>query len=163
MTDLSTLSAQDLLRLHAGALDELRRRGILRSANGPAGDYAEILFSRAFGWRLESNSAAGFDAVNEGGTRFQIKGRRLTGPRPSRQLSALRDLSSRPFDILAAVLLDGDYTVHKAALIPVEVVIGAATYTRHVNAHRFILSDRVWSIPGVIDATAQLRAVQHLI
>lgn len=163
MTDLSTLSVSDLLRLHAGALDELRRRGILRSANGPAGDYAEILFSRAFGWRLEGNSASGFDAVDGGGTRFQIKCRRLTGPRMSRQLSALRNLPQRPFDILAAVLLDADYTVHKAALIPIDVVIAESTFTSHVNAHRFILRDRVWSIPGVVDATAQLQAAQHLI
>lgn len=77
--------------------------------------------------------------------------------------SALRDLPRRPFDILAAVLLDGDHSVRKAALIPIGVVIAESTFTSHVNAHRFILSDRVWSNPGVVDATTQLQAVQGMI
>src|SRR6516162_5896412 len=49
----------ELLALSASALDELRERGIVRSANGPGGDYAELLFVKAFGWTRVQKSVAG--------------------------------------------------------------------------------------------------------
>lgn len=76
MENLKTLSVNELLKLHAGVLDELRLREIIRSSNGPSGDYAEILFSRSFGWNLENNSSAGYDAVDERGTRWTPPERR---------------------------------------------------------------------------------------
>jgi hypothetical protein len=163
MEKLKTLSVIELLKLHAAVLDELRLREIIRSSNGPSGDYAEILFSRAFGWNLENNSSAGYDAVDESRTRFQIKCRRVTAKNPSRQMSALRNLLSDPFDTLAAVLLDREFTVLRAALIPISVVIEKSTFTKHVNAHRFILRDSVWSLPGVIDVTDELKRAQRAI
>ncbi|WP_026784414.1 hypothetical protein [Pleomorphomonas koreensis] len=160
MTDLEHLSAKELLRLHAGILDELRRREVVRSSNGPAGDYAELLFSRAFGWTLETNSSAGYDAVDDRRLRYQIKCRRVSARNPSRQLSALRNLLNDPFDILAAVLLDENFDVSRAALIPISTVIEKSVYTRHVNAHRFMLRDSVWAIPGVVDVTEKVRQAQ---
>jgi hypothetical protein len=163
MQKLKTLSVSELLKLHTGVLDELRLREIIRSSNGPSGDYAEALFSRSFGWKLESNSSAGYDAVDERGTRFQIKCRRVTARNSSRQLSALRNLLNDPFDVLAAVLLDEGFTVSRAALIPISVVIENSSFTKHVNAHRFILRESVWSLPSVIDVTDQLKQTQVLI
>jgi hypothetical protein len=163
MEKLKTLSVSELLKLHAGVLDELRLREIIRSSNGPSGDYAEILFSRSFGWNLENNSSAGYDAVDERGTRFQIKCRRVTAKNPSRQMSALRNLLNDPFDILAAVLLDEGFSVSRAALIPIAVVIEKSNFTKHVNAHRFILRDSVWTLPGVIDVTDELKRTQQSI
>jgi hypothetical protein len=49
-------TASEILALYATALDELRERGIVRGANGPGGDYAELLFVQAFGWKREENS-----------------------------------------------------------------------------------------------------------
>ncbi|NIJ42358.1 hypothetical protein FHS78_002652 [Parvibaculum indicum] len=63
--------------MHAEIMEELRARGILRSANNPTGDLAEHLFCKAFGWQIASNSEKGFDATGEQGRRIQIKGRRL--------------------------------------------------------------------------------------
>ncbi len=163
MENLKSLSVSELLQLHAGVLNELRLREIVRSSNGPSGDYAELLFSRAFGWRLERNSSSGHDAVNETGTRFQIKCRRVTIRNPSRQMSALRNLLHKPFDFLAAVLLDENFGVFRAALIPVEVVIEKSTFTKHVNAHRFILRESIWSVPSVIDVTEKMKNAQQLI
>ena len=161
MEDLRDQTVTGLLRIHGAVLDELRRRAIVRSANGPAGDYAEVLFSRAFGWTLAGGSSSGHDAVDANGARFQIKCRRITARNASRQLSALRNLPSRPFDILAAVLLDEQYRVLRAALIPIDVVIERSTFTAHVNAHRFILRDPVWGHEGVTDVTDQLRQIEN--
>jgi len=76
--DISQLSPSELLALHAQLSDELRARGITRSANNPTGDLAESLFCRAFEWTQAGNSKANIDAVDAQGTRYQIKGRRMT-------------------------------------------------------------------------------------
>lgn len=163
MADIESLTVRELLSLHAAINTELRRREILRSANGPSGDYAELLFARAFGWKLQNKSASGFDAVDGSGIRYQIKCRRITAQNPSRQLSFMRKLDTRPYDVLAAVLLDEDFRVTRAALVPVEVVVQAAKFVSHVNAWRFILRDPVWSIQGVSDVTGELKAAESTI
>ena len=66
-------------------------------------DYAEMLFCRAYGWKMVRKSSAGFDATDDQGVRYQIKARRLTTHNRSRQLSAIRKLESGPFDYLAGV------------------------------------------------------------
>lgn len=76
---LSALSPAALLALHAQVAEELRARGITRSANGPTGDLAEYLFCKAFGWTQSSNSEANIDAIRPDGTRYQIKGRSSRG------------------------------------------------------------------------------------
>ena len=78
MIDLKNLSTGSLLGLHAGIMEELRRRCVVRSANNPTGDLAESLFCRAFSWQREANSERGLDARDSRGTRYQIKGRRQT-------------------------------------------------------------------------------------
>tara|TARA_R110002124_G_scaffold167131_9_gene334502 strand:+ start:917 stop:1405 length:489 start_codon:yes stop_codon:yes gene_type:complete len=155
--DYGALSVSGLLKAHTGALDELRARGILRSANNPTGDYSEWLFCRAFGWKQAANSVKGYDATNAEGSRFQIKGRRLHQHNTSRQLSAIRDLAG--FDVLAGVLLDAEFGVARAALIPSSVVQDRSTFTKHTNSHRFLLRDDIWDAAGVKDVTGDLRAV----
>jgi hypothetical protein len=150
----------DLLQLHTKVQDELRCRKVLRSANGPTGDYGELLFSRAFGWKLESNSSSGHDAVDQNGLRYQIKCRRITKENSSPQLSDIRKLNDHPFDYLAGVILDKDFRVTRAALVPFDVVSEKAIFVAHVNAWRLMLRDAVWHIPGVQDVTNQLRTVQ---
>lgn len=63
------------------------------------------------------------------------------------------------FDVLAGVLLNADYTVRRAALIPHQLVLDNSIYVEHVNAWRFLLRDSVWDWAGVEDATDKLRAV----
>lgn len=161
VTDWNTYSTADILRLYSASLEELRRREVLRSANNPSGDYGELLFSRAFGWQLQNNSSAGHDATDATGIRFQIKCRRITPRNPSRQLSFIRNLPSNPFDILAGVLLDQNFKVLRAALIPFAIVQEKSTYVKHVNAWRIILRDSVWDIPGVQDVTTELRSIEE--
>ena len=154
--DLTKLSLQNLLGLHAGIMDELRNRGVTRSANNPTGDLAEFLFCRAFAWERAGNSQSGFDARDGCGKRYQIKGRRLYRHNRSRQLSAIRDRDG--FDVLAAVLFNDEYQVFRAALIPSGVVKERAKFVQHTNSYKFMLSDDVWDDGRVKDVTADLRA-----
>lgn len=159
MSELESKSVGELLALQAAVMEELRERGVLRSANNPTGDLAEYLFCRAFGWSQENNSAKGFDATAEDGTRYQIKGRRLHRRNKSRQLSAIRDLDG--FDVLAAVLLDDEYRVVRAALVPSSVVRERSNYIAHTNSHKFLLRDEVWNDAGVVDVTESLRSAEQ--
>lgn len=158
MDNLDTKSVAELLALHTAALEELRQREILRSANNPTGDLAEYYFCAAFGWAQENNSKKAFDAIGNAGVRYQIKGRRVHRRNKSRQLSAIRDLQG--FDFLAAVLFDDDYRIMRAALIPSAVVSENSTYIEHTNSHKFLLRDAVWSFPDVEDVTERLREVE---
>ncbi|MEH3117234.1 MAG: hypothetical protein PGN25_06415 [Methylorubrum populi] len=56
---MAKATVKELLTTYGEVMAELRRRGVIRTGNAPVGDYAELLFSEAFDWRLEGNSAAG--------------------------------------------------------------------------------------------------------
>jgi len=156
--ELATLTVPELLALHSGIGEELRQRGVVRSANNPTGDLAEYLFCQAFGWKQAPNSERGFDATGSDATRYQIKGRRVHRRNKSRQLSAMRDLVSGHFDVLAAVLFDDDFHIMRAALIPISIVEKRATYVAHTNSSKFMLRDDVWEELGVQDVTDEIRA-----
>jgi len=153
---LTQASVRDLLKIHAQVIEELRDRQIVRTGNAPLGDYAELLFSIAFGWTLSNNSSAGHDAVDERGVRYQIKARRLTGASKSRQLSAIRKLPDKTFDMLAAVVFDADYQVSRAILIPHAEVAARAARVEHTNSWRLTLDDKLWRAAGVVDVTKPL-------
>ena len=157
--DLTGLTPPQLLVLHSEVTAELRTRRITRSSNNPAGDLAEYLFCKAFGWKQADNSKANVDAIGLDGKRYQIKGRRITRFNKSRQLSAIRDMAGSHFDCLAGVLFREDYTVMRAALIPHAAALERATYVERTNSHRFLLRDSIWEASGVRDVTKELRAV----
>lgn len=157
---LAVESAPALLALYSAIVEELHRRGVVRSTNNPVGDYAEYLTARAFGLSLVGNSSIGYDAISRDGIRYQVKSRRLTARNRSRQLSFFRgfQLPGDPFDLLVAVLFNEDFTVQRAALVPVAVVREHAVRVEYVNAWRLILRDSVWAIRGVDDVTDRIRA-----
>jgi hypothetical protein len=158
--DTPHMTPRELLALHARVSDELRAHGITRSSNNPTGDLAEYLFCKAFGWSQAGNSKANIDALGPDGTRYQIKGRRVTRFNKSRQLSAIRDFDGAHFDFLAGVLFSEDYSVLRAAIIPRAVVVDRAVFVQRTNSHKFILRDEIWDAPGVRDATADLTGVK---
>lgn len=153
---LTEASVRDLLKIHAQVIEELRDRQIVRTGNAPLGDYAELLFSVAFGWTLSNNSSMGYDAVDERGVRYQIKARRLTAASKSRQLSAIRKLPDKTFDMLAAVVFDADYQVSRAILVPHVEVAARAARVEHTNSWRLTMDDKLWRAPGAIDVTKPL-------
>lgn len=154
--DLSTMTISGLLSSHSAVLDELRRRGVLRSKNNPTGDYAEWLVSTRLGLSLADNSAKGYDATDAAGCRYQIKARRVTPDNPSTQLGTLRNLGDREFDFLVAVVFDADWRVLRAAKIPHGVVEGLATFRSHTNGHVMHLRPAVLAMGGVEDLGAIL-------
>ena len=103
--------------------------------------------------------AAGYDAVDASGRRYQIKARRIGTSRSTRQLSAIRNLDQDPFEVLTGILFDQDFTVHRAALIPIVVVKQRSTWSKHTNSRIFYLLDDIWTDPGVVDVSAEPRAV----
>lgn len=157
--DLSDLGPLQLLALHARVADELRSRGITRTSNNPTGDLAEYIFCKAFAWTQAGNSSPNVDAVGSDGTRYQIKGRRVTRHNKSRQLSAIRDLAGAHFDCLAGVLFNEDYSVMRAAIIPRSIAVERASFVARTNSHRFVLRDDIWDAAGVRDVTSELRGV----
>jgi hypothetical protein len=157
----------DLLRRYAAIMATLRERKVIHSSNNPVADYAEGLAVRAFDLDPATSNAAGFDAVDRvTKVRYQVKGRRITAPNASRELSALRGLPERseplpgkvPFDVLIAILFNEDFSVWKAASVPVAVVHARATDNPHVAARRLLLVDSVWDEVGVECVTDQIRA-----
>lgn len=157
--DLSEARAPELFSLHADILNELRRRRIIRSTNNPGADYAEHLVSTALGLMVAGKSNAGYDATDSTGKRYQIKCRRITSHNRSRQLSFIRGLEEgrRPFDYLAGVLFEEDFSVLRACVMPFEVVKEHSKRVPHVNGWRFVLHDRLWAVPSVRDITGTLR------
>lgn len=146
------------------ASDRARRSSYFHGCpNSPISDYAEVLFCRAFGWTRAGNSAAGFDATDDAGRRYQIEARRITDAPGARQLSAIRNLAGDPFDQLAAVLFSADFSIHRAALIPIDGVRARVRRSAHTNSDVLHLRDEVWSACGVIDVTDRLWVAEGLI
>jgi hypothetical protein len=137
-------------------MEELRSRSIVRSSNGPGADYAEGLVAKAFSLTSNAASTAGYDGVDTGGRRFEIKCRRLTSNNQSRQLSAIRRLENMHFDVLAGVLFDENFRVMRAALIPYSIVKEHSYFVRQTNSWKFMLRDSVWALPYVEDVTQQM-------
>ena len=60
----------ELLKLYAGILAELRRRRIVRTANGPVGDYAELLVAELVSGELAGTSEKSWDVLTPSGQRL---------------------------------------------------------------------------------------------
>jgi hypothetical protein len=161
MQNLGDLETSKLLVLHAGIAKELRARRITRSSNNLVADLAEHLFCRAFSWKQAANSMKYADATDHRGLRYQIKARRITEHSRSRQLSGIRELPAKHFDVLAAVLFQEDYRVMRAALIPHDRVLAHAKHQEWTNSWIFRLSASIWSTSGVTDVTEMLRKAEE--
>ena len=148
---------RELLQLHARIGDQLRAKEICRTSNNPVGDVAEFLFHRTFGWKLETNSKAGFDAVCPELGKIQIKSRRVSLQNPSRQAGDSRNLDKKLFDYLAAVVFDHAYNVHIAMLIPHRLVVERAKDIHHTRSSRIYLRDDWLGVSGVRDFTEPVR------
>jgi len=158
---LKSLSTRQLLKLYADLMTEMRSREIVRSSNGPGADIAEGLVAKALSLTLNAASTAGYDGIDPRGRKVEVKCRRLTRHNGSRQLSAIRNLESAHFDFLAGVLFNEDFTIMRAALIPYDVVKDHAVFVKHTNAWKFVLSDSIWTLPGVEDITETLQRVEQ--
>lgn len=149
--NLETLTNAELLALSGGALAELRRRGVVRTANAPAGDLAERLVADAMGGELATNAQKSWDvlvrasAADTPAQRVQVKARVVTDPANAgqRQVSAFR---SWDCESVMFVLFDPLYRVRGAALVPTELVRQRATYVTFTASDRVFANDAMLTL-----------------
>jgi hypothetical protein len=156
--DLTDATTAELFATYAAVLRELLRRKIVRTANAPAGDYAEYLTAEALGGQLAGNSEKSWDVLTRADRRVQVKSRVVPAPSNAgqRQLSPFRSFD---FDDLVIVLFAADYSVWRAILLPATVAEQAATYSAHVNGHVLFATDALLKDRQAVDLTEKLRAV----
>jgi hypothetical protein len=142
--DFEGMSVADLLRLHSGSLAELRRRGVIRTANAPAGDYAEWLVAEATRGELAPNAQPSWDVKTPENLLLQVKARVISDERNhgQRQLSAFR---SWMFHAAVVVLFYPDFSVRRATYLPVELLKepGVSRRSEHVNASIVYATDEL--------------------
>ena len=134
-TEFKHLSTEQLLRLYAEVMEELRVRGVVRSSNNPVADYAEWTIADRLGLKLVGGSNRGFDATDTQGVRYQIKARRNTVHNRSRQLSVIRNLAAKDFDFLLGVIFNESFVLQELWKIPHACVEKYARYSKHQNGH----------------------------
>lgn len=164
---LSTISLRglrtlDLLGMYAGILEELRKRRVTRSSNSPIADYAEQLVCNALSLRRASPSEKGYDAVDEGGARYEIKARRYTAHARATHFSPVRDLKSEHFHYFVGVLFEEDFTVREALVLPRTVVADLAKYRKHINGWIMPIHPWMRAVAGIRNITAEMREAQAI-
>lgn len=152
---LAKMSVGELLGLSRRILAELRRRGVIRSGNAPAGDYAELLVQRASGGELAANAQKSWDVETSAGEHLQVKARVVTNPKTAgeRQLSVFR---SWDFEAAVIVLFDDEFRVWRASRVVVTVLEEAARFIDHVSGYRVMATDAL--LDRGEDWTERLRA-----
>ena len=146
-----------LLALHESINEELKKRKLINSKNNIVADYSEYLVCKALHLVPATGSNKGFDAKDNIGNKYEVKGRRPTKSNKSVQLGALRDLKSKHFNFLVCVIFENSYKVHSCYLIPHSVVVYYAKHRSHTNSERFIFNELVRQHKGVRDITARIK------
>ncbi len=144
--------ARRLLKEHAAVTKELRKHRIRH----PVADYAEILVCQRLGLKQQPRSNKGVDAVDEAGTRFQIKARRPTDSSPP-QLGIIRDLESHASDYFVAVIFEEDFDVRGAWRIPHRTVSRYASFSDRQNGHRLTLTKGLMQDRSIEEVTDRLK------
>lgn len=150
-------SDAQLLKRYSSVMDDLVGRGIVRTGNNPASDYAEWLFAKAFKAVLSRSSNAGFDATDRRGVRYQVKSRRAGRDGLSLQLGVIRDEELKKFDRLIVVFFDHDFVVRAAYLAPHRVVRKYGRYSKHQRGHILIWRGAITRDKAVKDITDRVR------
>ena len=156
---LSAMTEIELLKTHAATIDELMRRNVVKTRNNPIGDYTAWRVCQALKLDMESNRNKSFDAIDNRGVRYKIKGRRDESS--SVQLSVIRNLNDVEFDILIAVVFNNDFSIRLAVRMPHQAVARMSKFRRHVNGHILTLTDSIMSETDVSDITENLQHSGH--
>lgn len=160
--DLSRYKVPDLLRLYSELMLELEKREVVRTANNPAGGYAERLVADALGLDLVPNSQR-YDAKGPDDKRYEIKSVRKNSKGRAPQFSAFRNLDARHFDYFVGVAFERDFRVERAVVIPFDAVVTLLGSLReHTNGYTLHNDARLWNAPAAIDITDRLRKQQEL-
>lgn len=152
---MKSKTEKELMNMYKEVLYELKNREVVRTNNNPLGDYAEWLVNKTYGYQLEKNSKAGFDAKDENGIRYQIKSRweRGSETKTGRELNVLRDYEMNLFDYLIALIFDNDFNVKEAYMIPYEIIPKYSKYSDHQNGYIVYVSGPILTDPETINIT----------
>ncbi len=154
LANVRQLSVPELLTLSRSVLHELRSRGVLRTANAPAGDYAEYLVAKAYGGQLAPNSEKSWDVRTPDERKLQVKARVVTVGPGTKLFSPFRSFE---FDAAVLVLLRAeDLSVLRAVELPKELVQAHSTYRAHVNGWVVRTAILSHNLDGARDVTALL-------
>ena len=153
--DLTRFTVTDLPKLSASIIDELIARKVVRTRNKPLGDYTEWLVAKVLKLELASKSTLGHDGTDRKGTKYEIKGRRVTPENTSRQLSVIRKLEDKNFDFLVGVIFNEDYEILVAVMVPHNVVGEYASFREHVNGHILQLKGAILEDSRVSDISGR--------
>jgi hypothetical protein len=158
MGQVETASVRELLLAYRTSLDALKARGVIRSTKVLA-DYAEWLVAKGLRLQLvEGGAQKGHDAVDpNSGLRYQVKARHVVPPYMQADLRGQGSLDGRPFDFLVGVLLDGEYQVTRAAVVPLHIVQARAKRIAYNNGYRLHFATGILGLPEVRDVTTALR------
>jgi hypothetical protein len=156
LMDLSTTSTRDLFVLLSSTMRELKDRGLVRTANNPVADLAELLFCDAMRWRRGHQQSKDIDAVMEDGGLVQIKARRVTRGKHSRS-GIIRD--RKGWDWVALAIFNEDFSLQRAVLVPRAITLRHLKWSDRQKGWYISLSSRgFWSETGLIDVTPRLTA-----
>ena len=150
------VTTAELFTTYGAVLAELRARGVVRTNNAPAGDYAEYLVAAGLGGTLVPPSVKSHDVRLPDGRLVQVKARVISDPPVGgwRQLSAIR---SWEFDWLVVVFLSNvDYHVVRAVKISSAVAEAAAKWRAIDNANLLHATEDLLSLG--IDVTEAVAA-----
>ncbi len=154
MTNVAAISSGELLSLFAGVLVELRRRGLVRTANTPVADLGERLFCEAMGWEREHHQDKNFNASTADGARVQIKSRRLTRTQVSARSATINDKDG--FDLVAIAMFGADFEIDRAVIVPREAALRHLKWSKRQKGWYISFTRRFWTEPDLIDVTDSL-------
>lgn len=121
-----------LLGTYASILQELRKRGLVRTNNAPVGDLAEHAASIVYGGILAPNSEKSYDLTASDGRRIQVKVRNIHAE--SRSSAVFSVIRSVRFDACLFMLIDSvDHRVQGAFEWTAAEVQEYGVYRKHVN------------------------------
>jgi hypothetical protein len=158
--DLAELSVTEILKLYSEVMYQLAAKNITSSSNNPVADYTENLVCEALSLDRYQQSTAGYDAIDPATSlKYQIKGRRITPSNKSTQLSSIRNLDKRPFDILVAVVFKSNFKIDYAIKFQWESLKGI-TYVKHTNSWKLMANKSWLGKSGVEDITKALEKTE---
>ncbi len=153
LPDLSRLGVRGLLRLEAGVVSELRRRGLVRTNNKPLGDIAEQVVLTARGGVLEPNSTKSHDVKDPRGRRLQVK---AMGGRAAGRSGKFSPFRSFDFDAAVFLVFAAEtFELRLAREVPADAVEVVARHSSHTNGRELTLG-QLKSLG--IDVTDEMRA-----
>jgi hypothetical protein len=119
-SDLGPLSDLEVFARWIEVMEELKRRGLVRSLNStPLGGYAEALVARQLGTEPLTGRDAGYDVIDPANeSRVQVKARRYSTGSATTHFGEFDQLEQHRFDEFVGVLFNEDFTVRAAWRMP---------------------------------------------